>query len=845
MATNPNFNKLLLLKGFCNYFDRKIFYYSDIEEYKDRSSEHYSLVDINFNPNDGITTIVDLNSVNLTTYVEEFALMKASYLLVLSNDKEDTIISRWFIMDVTRRTNGIYTLTLKRDVVAEAIGNQTFITQAPIYIEKAKLPESDPLIVNSEGLALNQIKTEETLITEQMGEQTENSPVSYIVGYFANNAPVITASSKSSNPPSDYTSLSDIATATGIPLTKLTEMLTGRVGFATTDFSLIFGTAGNGFGLFFKNEIKIPQSFPNTANSYPEWGETAYKWDDAVAGQFDVGVNNIFRVVALRSYLAINNSRILANLNAVVKNDLATDEVLLDSQFRQLESYEGTVVLYNGEYYYLHVRNNGVSKHPEVKITKGENVFFNDLITYGVDYIISQGASATQYDDWNIYLNYNIRETYIELEKIRDNNIYSVTINSTHNILSDAPYSMFVIPFSNIEQTIYSENPIVATARYPSKQQIFEIVMDIATKWGAGTANSYIYDIQLLPYMPERKKFITFAGITTLDLRNLTATSDYDIINQGESNRAGAILYPHISNESFVIPYPLTMKRSSLKIESQTDFYRLCSPNYNGVFEFNLAKLGGSSSKFYVDCTFKPYNPFIRVTPEFKFLYGMNFKDGRGLICGGDFSLPMISDAWINYELQNKNYASIFSRDIQNLEFRQEQEKFREPFQVAAGAVGATAGGAITGAKVGGIYGAAAGAVIGAGAGIAGGALDLQQSAARRAEEKDYTLDRFNLSLGNIKALANSLSKSSAFNQTSKIFPFLEYYTCTDEEVEILERKIKYDGMTVGRIGFLTNYIDPDEFNYFKGQVIRGVGIEEDSHFLSTLYEEIAKGVYI
>ena len=67
-----------------------------------------------------------------------------------------------------------------------------------------------------------------------------------------------------------------------------------------------------------------------------------------------------------------------------------------------------------------------------------------------------------------------------------------------------------------------------------------------------------------------------------------------------------------------------------------------------------------SVDSFLIDCTYKPFNPLIRIQPSFKGLYGSSFMDGRGLICGGDFSLPIIKSAWVTYQQNNKNFANIF-----------------------------------------------------------------------------------------------------------------------------------------------------------------------------------------
>lgn len=105
-----------------------------------------------------------------------------------------------------------------------------------------------------------------------------------------------------------------------------------------------------------------------------------------------------------------------------------------------------------------------------------------------------------------------------------------------------------------------------------------------------------------------------------------------------------------------------------IKIANECDLYRLCSPNYNGAFDFNLMKNNKEVKKFNVDCQYKPYNPYIHVNPDFAGLYGRDFDDSRGLVCGGDFSIGIVNDQWNAYEIQNKNYQNIFNRQIQNME---------------------------------------------------------------------------------------------------------------------------------------------------------------------------------
>lgn len=841
MSQIPNFNKLVLLQGFCNYFDRKIFYYSDYEDYIAAASAYYIQSDINFNPNDGVEATVDLSSLD-SSMDESVVVHEFSYLIVL--DTSNNIVSRWFIMEIVRTTNGIYRFTLRRDVVAEARGNLTFKANAPIYIEKAELLDSDPMIVNDEGMRLNQIKQSELLISDallddqNMGDQN----LGYIVGYFASNASAVTANTHPKQTPTSYVTLATIASATGITLTDLGNMTNGSYAkFVTSGFSVVFGAYTNFLSWAFKIEVVIPQTFSNVFSDYSYTDDFAWNWDHSVFGIRNPdheATKDYADMIALHTagYFMHNNTLIKTAIQNVVQNDFAGENIYTNDNYSKLQAYENSIVEISGRYYYMHIKTEGITNHPEIKITQNENTLFDGIPSYVIGIL---GDRVVEYPDWEMYLNYKNNSVRIELEEVPSYGVCQVTIPQTHRVLTDAPYSMFVIPYGYIRQTRY-QGLDVSSDRM-SKLEALDLANDIALKLDAS-----LLDLQLLPFMPERSKYLYSSQEWAMDLHELTEDKDYAVVTRlGTPNtKAGAVLFPEISSFSYTIPYRLDLKHS-MKIDSQCCFYRLCSPNYNGIFEFNLAKLGGSSSFFSIDCTLKPFNPFIRITPEFNFLYGSNFKDGRGLICGGDFSLPIMKDAWINYELNNKNYSSIFSREIQNLDFTQGQERFKEKFTLTAGALGAGAAGAVAGAK-GGVYGAIAGAAVGTTAGIAGGIIDATLNERRRAEEKDFAIDRFNMSLANIKALPQSLTRSTSYSVISKIFPFLEFYTCTDEEVKALKNKIKYDGMTVGRIGVIGDYMGGnDNLKFFKGELIRAEGILDDDHFVKVLYNELAKGVYI
>lgn len=283
-----------------------------------------------------------------------------------------------------------------------------------------------------------------------------------------------------------------------------------------------------------------------------------------------------------------------------------------------------------------------------------------------------------------------------------------------------------------------------------------------------------------------------------------------------------------------------------IKVSNDCDMYRLVSPNYNGQFEFSLAKNGGTINKFNVDYTYKPLNPYIHINPDFNELYGEDFNDARGLILGGDFSLPIITDAFTDYEVRNKNYQAIFDREIQSLDLEQSIQRQEAAFGIAGGVATGAASGAVTGAMSGaGPYGAIAGAVVGGATSAIGGAMDYGNLLKRQQEQKSFKSDMFDLQLGNVEAMPYSLAKTTSLTYNNKIWPMIEIYTATEEEKEALRNKLEYTGMTVNAIGKLYDYTVLGTTKYVKGQLIRLPELKDDSHMAYVIYDEISKGVYL
>ena len=367
--------------------------------------------------------------------------------------------------------------------------------------------------------------------------------------------------------------------------------------------------------------------------------------------------------------------------------------------------------------------------------------------------------------------------------------------------------------------------------------------------------NGTVDAISYTDFQDDDNNIIAYRFQYNLHTNNTPPDADFSItINVDYISPQGAvgsiIIYCQSSTfqkyTEFGIPNEINNSDISLKVLSNAYYMRLCSPNYQGSFDVNIGKNNGKIKGYYLYGTYKPYTPYIKVAPVFESLYGSNFGDQRGLICAGDFSLPRIIDEWQNYQLNNKNYQNIFNREIQNMEFLQSIDMRNQIVSGAVGILGDTAKGAGAGAMVGGPYGAIAGGIIGGTASGIGFGIDVDTLARTQREQKQLAIDKFNYQLGNIKALPYTLTNIGAFNINSKIYPFLEIYTPTDEELTAFNNKIKWESMTVMRIDTMRNYWRQfNELCYFKGELIRCDEIADDAHVLNNIYEELLKGVYI
>ena len=499
-------------------------------------------------------------------------------------------------------------------------------------------------------------------------------------------------------------------------------------------------------------------------------------------------------------------------------------------------SYERELQSLNGQV----IKDTGTNIAYRIQIvqedTGMETALYNqnvrEELTAEIDDYLSGTPNQTSFE-----YKYTIPKYRVVLQQIATSIYMSIPKAANRLHLTDAPYDMFCIPYG--ELTIYRPggvDPIVTSK---------EVAVDIAQAIQAQAGSGNLYDLQLLPYCPARY-CINDSGLFNLP----TASNRFSLITDGvEYEDVSVAIWCSESTLEFKVYesnlFLSDMRPKSLKIDNETKVYRLCDPSYNNYFDFSLSKNGGFVNWWNIDCTYKPYSPYIHIAPDFHFMYGQDFNDCRGLICGGDFSLPQITSAWADYQLQNKNYNEIFKRQIQNIDINRKYQRGAEIASAIAGTLqggvsGANTGMMASGSPIGGVVGGVIGTALSAGTGIA----DVIISEKLYEENKSFFQDKFNFELGNIQAIPYGLTKVSAFTANNKIFPFIEIYEASAAEIEALSNQIDYQGMTIMVIGHIEDYMIPG--SYIKGRLIRLPSslAHEDEHMISAINIELDKGVY-
>ena len=752
---------------------------------------------------DGVNGTITLALNNSTLATPNFSVDEAIEQLnyLVATDITNSVIrSRWFIIDLTLKGGDIWIASLRRDVVAD---NYHSILEAPVFIEKGTPDANNPLLFNRENMGYNQIKKGEWLLKDK-------TRCPWLVGYYSKKIDEGSDNALTGTVKQDNTNFITLPVETIDAWKYYKYNSTGTQLFYspptnkifTFNFNIPYGTPSSAVAITVnQNNRTITSSGLPSVNNY---GNIISNTGGSAAYIQEIG--NAF----LNTYFRGWDNALIA------EGAFGTYE-----DYEDLFSYNNKIVQTgNGKIYEIHIKRTDVTQ----KTTR-----ISPLGGAALDHInpvLSQFSYVTVSPNENSYsITADITSYQVQFTE-RSNAEITYDISGGRKC-EDEVYNLFAIPYGEVTlqgaQTTVINNPALA----------LELARTIQRNGG-----SNIYDVQLLPFCPCRDLMLEDGSI---------------LLSEGAYSMVGSqmvILYPLFAN--FSIPeliiegegwdtVPQYGDVETQKVIAECDEIRLVSPNYNGQFSFNAARNNGIPG-FTADCTYKPYSPYIHVNPIFGGLYGRDFNDARGLICQGDFSISAVSDAWTQYEINNKNYNNIFNREIQSM---QRSNSIQHQMDIAS-AISGTISGAAGGGAIGSLMGKnpLIGAAIGGGASLLGGLQDIWLNEQMRNEQLNLKRDMYGYQLGNIQALPYSLSKVSALNENNKLFPFVEYYTCTEREKQALRNKLKYNGYTIMAIDNIPNYSPVNVETYIKGRIIR-FDDQIESHTAYAINEELQSGLFI
>lgn len=784
-----------------------------------------------FNPNDHIRTSHIFNTFSM----DERGI--PDYCVVC--DASDKILSRWYVIDVSRTRGGQWRVQLLADLAADYLSE---MMDATCFIQKG-YTNSSPFVFNNENMGFNQILSDLIPLENRL-----KTP--WLVLYLAryknaeegnDNIIFNTFSGEFSDEPTtretDYVleNLSDykyyyysLESYIAYDPSKIFfgaeyKMANDQEVYEMTQES-ISGDSGFKPRGIYDESLYMPQPsqvFPTFPAGTVLRGE-AMNWGN-MAGLFSNGFY-IPHGLPINSYTA-------SPVQWYYGQPIAPAYLGTSSGHETLMEENGKTIKIGDQIYRIEIiqENPPLSSEGVYKISpnsdlgqemRGDFFYYNDL------YDIPSNAIQNYYV--HIPLTFpKLRVHFVEVGSGIESNPISYNFGYKKSITQDASYEIIAAPYNSITFTTI-----------PGQTGSFTHNGDIALQWFQAIVNKYngakfAYDLQLLPYCP----------VDTLDL----SAQNVIFAERGDAKLALAIQLDR-SNFSAQFKIQRFPWNEDLKLSNELDLYRLVSPNGVGEYEWTPVKNGtpiGTLPLFEVDCTLIPFNPYIKINPYFGGLYGQDYNDYRGLRCGGDFSLPIVNNEWETYQLNNKYYQNIFDRTIEHQEFNNKYARISDTVNAVTGTLQGASQGGMAGGLVGGLLGAGIGTILGGAASAAGGVADIQINEKLRTESLDYQKDKFGFELGTIKARAQSLTRTTSFNKNNKYFPYIEYYTCTEQEKKALKNKMKYNGMTIGVIGTIPEYLNTaDDFTFVQGTIIE-IDISSNAAIVERLNQILQGGIRI
>ena len=536
----------LLLLHYNNYFNRIIKKENTIAAYKSADAAYEEASNINFNPGDGLNAslVLGLGQTGLLFKGDEFDYLVAYDVI----NNENVIHSRWFIIEQDRKRGGQYELTLKRDVLAD---NYDKVINSPIFLEKGFIDDvNDPLLYNSESMKLNQIKQLEIPLMDE-------TKSGWVVGYIPSDAfpkvepeydrvektvtiPMsadITVNGLSSwnywqycsaNP--NYKFMADSSGKRKVTVKirsqkvssggrkMVCDMVTANYAFYPNSSDA--GTYSQVNSGFIENSSGEAWNFPQW---YQDYGPVTF-----IQGTINSGIcNSIFDPVR-------NNGAFITALNSILGNDINIGDT---SELRRLQD---KIILDSSTNTYYRIKVISASESSPMTVNSSVSGGQAALTALKNAMYYPSGAGGTLNGDYTEFLASNSSTSYaVQLTNVGVS-LY-VDLNSDRAHLNDAPYDMFCIPFSDTLKLKYNSTTFTCSKN---------VALSMATEIARDLGSKSVYDVQLLPYCPNRTLVVKSGSPSTvLELTGLK----YDLIKEKSTgNPKSAVIW--CTESTFQVP---------------------------------------------------------------------------------------------------------------------------------------------------------------------------------------------------------------------------------------------------------------------------------------------------
>ena len=775
-----------------------IYLLSDYNKYSDRILKNDDISDlssyichtatkINFSEGDGVSTTIVLNKDMLDPRNPDYLIACAEY----AYEKE----SRWFILSAKKLRTGQTEYQLRRDLIHD---NLDFVKNSTLKVNRGYVSLDSPYIYKPEDISVNEIlQSNRTTLTDDTG-------YSWAVAYIAKKGSSVDSSStwdkseikfgsEGLNAYETFSSLDDFKKKYNDGETYIDTIIT-RVPFQVN-------LAGGGY--------KRYEAITDEALGTSEFKATDSKY------------KNVFQTYSTLIPTKLSET----NMSAAIRSNLGS--IAKSTYDNLIAEYGSARTVKIGNVYY------------QIKYEPSKTQFLSKEYTGVSDPIILEalsemGKSTSDYVNGGTILVTYVKYTIGFTTEVLNGKTDSLTLSTTRRMTNDAQYDIVFAPYRHLTLTNTKYNPDACK----------NLIENLSVYLGS----SCVYDAQLLPYCPVDWIDVDYTS-GDIRLEKLVQNVDYTI----STNETAILFYADTANRSFTIRKEVGnyIDRMTSKVDYVTKKYTIVAPNFSNEYKVPAYENGGVDF-IHVDQTLLPYSPWIKLHPRYANLNGANLEDNRGLILGGSFNLTMLTNAWSEYVYNNANYSQLFDSQIAYQEYQNKMSLISSGISSVSSAIstGATVGTGLSIMPGTGAFGAVAGTIAG-GVSLAAGIADLAVQKDMTKKAIEYETEQYNLSLGNIKSQPSTISKITAFNINSLVWPVLNVYDCTDEEKEQVENYFEYNSYRLDVIGHISDYVKPsNDYTFISGSLLRtnqavSNATQGDYNYISNINSELQQGIYM